>query len=669
MLAPFSVDRKINNKNDSYFYTTTLEVKAQNLDPINLGGEKISGNEQKELELGCFTLTDFSIATCVSSFLYHVVFQIISTFATFAAKFLDFFVYYSTNSSSYSNEFVANAWGIVRDIVNIFFIVSLVYIGIMTILGIHASENKKMVGMVVLIALVINFSLFTTKIVIDASNIMAKVFYNNITPQNENGDLLVAGAGGQKSISVGLIQKYNPQRLITQDVYNQNKGMFMFLLLLFILITGYTGYIFFSVALLFLARVISLWLSMILSPLAFITYALPFHLPGFDHKKWWTELLQNAFLAPIFIFFLYIIILFTGSIQNIISYPESAAGIAGIMQTMMAVTIPFLIIVGLLQRAKKLAVEYSGEIGATINKYGAMAGGAILGTAGGAAGLALSGTLGKLASKVVGGEVGMLGKGGERLRELATQKGLAGTIGKYTLRTLDRGAGASFDVRKSYLGKLAAKGGLDLEKGTERLGLAGASTAGGYKAIVAKKQAPREKEFETYKTRMSDAEVKAMYADKTADYERRKKQAQETYGNKFDEKAFAAANPRPPQTAEELDIMRKKEFMSNLGKTGIMYEVAYRVAKAQLGAGASEDVVDNRARNIRLGIGTAGMALATGGIGGLAGLGALGVAGATAAGAVGGFAKSATYIDAELAARSKIKRDIEKQEKTLDKVR
>ena len=36
---------------------------------------------------------------------------------------------------------------------------------------------------------------------------------------------------------------------------------------------------------------------------------------------------------------------------------------------------------------------------------------------------------------------------------------------------------------------------------------------------------------------------------------------------------------------------------------------------------------------------------------------------------MGGFAKSATYIDAELAARSKIKRDIEKQEKTLDKVR
>ena len=71
---------------------------------------------------------------------------------------------------------MANAWGIVRDIVNIFFIVSLVYIGIMTILGIHASENKKMVGMVVLIALVINFSLFTTKIVIDASNIMAKGF-------------------------------------------------------------------------------------------------------------------------------------------------------------------------------------------------------------------------------------------------------------------------------------------------------------------------------------------------------------------------------------------------------------------------------------------------------------------------------------------------------------
>ena len=83
MLAPFSVDRKINNKNDSYFYTTTLEVKAQNLDPINLGGEKISEMNRRNLNWAVFTLTDFSIATCVSSFLYHVVFQIISTFATF----------------------------------------------------------------------------------------------------------------------------------------------------------------------------------------------------------------------------------------------------------------------------------------------------------------------------------------------------------------------------------------------------------------------------------------------------------------------------------------------------------------------------------------------------------------------------------------------------------
>ena len=189
-----------------------------------------------------------------------------------------------------------------------------------------------------------------------------------------------------------------------------------------------------------------------------------------------------------------------------------------------------------------MAVEYSGEIGATINKYGAMAGGAILGTAGGAAGLALSGTLGKLASKVVGGEVGMLGKGGERLRELATQKGLAGTIGKYTLRTLDRGLVHPFDVENLTWASSQQREGLIWKKGTERLGLAGASTAGGYKAIVAKNKL-QEKEFETYKTRMSDAEVKAMYADKTADYERRKKQAQETYGNKFDEKAFAAAKP------------------------------------------------------------------------------------------------------------------------------
>ena len=102
----------------------------------------------------------------------------------FAGGILDFFVYYSTNSSSYTNEFVSQAWGAVRDIANIFFIITLLYIAIKTILGLNVTDNKRLVGAVIIVALIINFSLFTTKVVIDTSNILAKVFYNNITSKD-----------------------------------------------------------------------------------------------------------------------------------------------------------------------------------------------------------------------------------------------------------------------------------------------------------------------------------------------------------------------------------------------------------------------------------------------------------------------------------------------------
>ena len=71
-----------------------------------------------------------------------------------------------------------------------------------------------MIKNIVVIALVINFSLFTTKIVIDASNILAKIFYNNITSINPSGAELKPEDGGQKSISIGIVDKFDPQEII-----------------------------------------------------------------------------------------------------------------------------------------------------------------------------------------------------------------------------------------------------------------------------------------------------------------------------------------------------------------------------------------------------------------------------------------------------------------------
>ena len=395
-LAPISADIKISDKN--------LVVGLETREALAAG--------TAELELGCTSLTSISLTACVSQ-VFYIIWATSAIIARFAGHFLDFFVYYATNSSSYDNTFVKQAWGAVRDVANIFFIVALLYVAIKTILGLNVTDNKKLIGAVIVVALIINFSLFTTKVVIDGSNMLAKVFYNNITSVDASDRVSSAGAEGQKSISIGIIDKFDPQELVTQPSYDANPYTFIFIVLLLIVVTLYTSYIFFSVALLFVARVISLWLSMIFSPLSFASYTVPFDVPGFGHKEWWNDLLKNAFLAPLFIFFLYIIILFTGFLKDIISYTDNTnlTTMENLMQHLMSVVIPFVIIVMLLSKAKALAVKYSGEMGAAINKFGAMAGGLALGAATGGAAFA-----GKVALGGGGGYLaGQMAKGAETL--------------------------------------------------------------------------------------------------------------------------------------------------------------------------------------------------------------------------------------------------------------
>src|SRR3989344_4736914 len=427
----------------TYFWSFKTGEKDKNTSGYTTEDVKNYYNAKSDLDLGCTSLTSISLSACIAQVTY-IVWSVSALIARLAAHILDFFIYYATNSSSYKNDFVEQAWGAVRDVANIFFIIALLYVALKTILGLNVTDNKKLISAVILVALIINFSLFTTKVVIDASNILAKVFYNNITSkdanaQNADGTLKdsEAGVGGQKSISIGIVDKFNPQGLVTQENYTDNPYTFIFMVILLIAVTLYTAYIFFSVALLFVARVVSLWISMIFSPIAFASYTVPFEIPGFGHKEWWKGLLENAFLAPLFIFFLYIIILFTGFLGKIISYTDSPDldTMANLMQRIMSVTIPFVIIVMLLTKAKKLAVKLSGDMGAMINKIGAVAGGLALGAATGGTAVA--------ARTVIGGGggyfAGQAAKGAEKMG-LKRTAGVLKDVGKFAQKS-------SFDLR------------------------------------------------------------------------------------------------------------------------------------------------------------------------------------------------------------------------------
>jgi hypothetical protein len=174
-----------------------------------------------------------SIMGCVAQIVYYIIFQPTAYVMTLAGEIMDWGIGYSIDSNSYpttGDTFVTKGWRIMRDLSNMLFIFVLLYIAIATILDIGGVNTGKMIGTVIIVALLINFSMFFVKVIVDAGNIMTRMFYNQVsvcnnaqpytgsTPSNtceQKGFLEITGTGGKKSISYGFASKFNPTVLFS----------------------------------------------------------------------------------------------------------------------------------------------------------------------------------------------------------------------------------------------------------------------------------------------------------------------------------------------------------------------------------------------------------------------------------------------------------------------
>lgn len=352
-----------------------------------------------------------SMSGCIAQLIYYLLFVPTSYLFALTGVFFDSTFAYSVNDESYRSPFVVEGWGLVRDFVNMFFIFVLLYIAFSTILAVHGFKTKEMIVNVIIIGLLMNFSLFAGQLIIDSSNILARVFYNSDAIKITKGGVggvanntpgTDVGPNGELPLSAALVNKVNPQNLIINasnvgtipdkagrssgeidQTTGISNGTFILILLLAIAVNIVGMIVFLSVGLIFVARVVGLWIYMILAPFAFFSYTVPsmqgFSLVGW--KKWWPEVLSLAFVAPIFIFFLYLILKFLETGLSLIN----AGGKSG-LEFLISVIVPFAFIMILLWKAKGIAQKMSGELGQSITggvaAIGGLAlGGAALGTA------------------------------------------------------------------------------------------------------------------------------------------------------------------------------------------------------------------------------------------------------------------------------------------------
>lgn len=309
--------------------------------------------KKEEPITGCNILWNFNLAQCltsISAWIGQGVLTIFSLFVGFAGWILDYAVVYTIVNMGDNVDkigFIEEGWKAFRDVANIILIFVLLAIGIATILRIEQYGIKALLAKLIIVALLINFSLFFTQVIIDVSNIIALQFYEQITQSGSVG----VGSSYMQAFQLATLYDsggaFNPQALTSGLGFGEillisALGSIVFLVATFTFLAG---------AFLLIARYVVLVFLMILAPLAFVGMVLP---AVSEHaKKWWTYLFHYSFFAPIYLLLTWFVInvinskAFKDSIglkQSDMTFAKVGAGGAKVIEAM-PILINFIIVI------------------------------------------------------------------------------------------------------------------------------------------------------------------------------------------------------------------------------------------------------------------------------------------------------------------------------------
>ena len=404
--------------------------------------ELTAGQQAASLQAAAGTPISYS-ADSQDSVMNGIMSKIATLFAWLvgvAALTLDYAVYYTViNMGSYVSNLTAIGvtWRILRDIGNIMLIFGFLAIGITTILNVSwYGDGKKMLPMLLLAAVFLNFSLFFSEAIIDVGNLFATQFYTQI-----NGGV-PATAASLATLSIkneGISNKLMSQlglatlygnavdptqgKIILKDANPWYVG-FMGIILFIV-----TAFVMFSLAFILIARFVMLIFLIILAPVGFAGLAIP-QLKG-KMGQWWETLLHQTFIAPILLLVLYVALavitdakfLIPGSATGFVENSNLAAFANYLISFMIAIGLMFAVTIS----AKKLGAV--GASGAT-----------------------------KLAGKLSFGATAWglrstVGSGSRMLAQRMRASSLNNTKrGRLLIRGAEYGAKSSFDVRGATIG-------------------------------------------------------------------------------------------------------------------------------------------------------------------------------------------------------------------------
>ncbi len=337
------------------------------------------------------------IASAVAGFFAGIILAIASFLGKLTLTLIGLLIEVAQYNDFINAEAVKKGWVIVRDISNMFFVVILLLIAFGSVFRIEEYQYKKLLGKLLIMAVLVNFSKAITGFFIDVAQVVMLTFVNGFKE---------AAAGNfVQGFHLAEIFKFAEQG--TSEASGESFLFAAMLALITIIITTVVVAVYLMV---FLIRIVALWFLVIVSPIAYVLSAFPGDAKKYS-SMWWDQFGRYASTGPILAFFLWLSLAVMQFSTNALgdftanqaagvddlSIPAAAITEIGQSEVLLSFIVNIILLMGGLWMTQQLGVmggQLAGKAMAKIQGAGASIAKAPLRLAGGAAVLAGKGAKG-----------------------------------------------------------------------------------------------------------------------------------------------------------------------------------------------------------------------------------------------------------------------------------
>jgi len=272
---------------------------------------------------------------------------------------------------SFYNDFVnspavTKGWVLIRDACNLFFVLALLMVAFAQILQLKEYSGMDKLKKIIVAAVLVNFSKLICALIIDFGQVVMLTFVNGYAATA--GGNLINGLGLQKVL-----------QLSSDNADGANTGTdnleLMAALALAIIVLIMTIIVTFYILILLTMRIVQLWLLIVISPLAFLSSAIP--IKNFSIgpvQNFWSTFGWSVAVGPFMAFFLWLSLLMMANPEQMIKVDDAqlakkesgskVKGTASVINNMVQALIGIAMLLGALDIASKAG----GIVGAQASK-------------------------------------------------------------------------------------------------------------------------------------------------------------------------------------------------------------------------------------------------------------------------------------------------------------